>query len=224
MTKEEQLNVLCEKYDKLQIKYGDKDLNSIYFGGCIDNPDICFVFMNPTKRNIASEKEWQGYRSPWIGTKNIWDLFNELSLMDKGIYKEIKSRKGNEWTVDFAKKVYDNIEDNKVFITNLAKCTQTDARELPDSVYEKYLSLFFKEIEIVEPKVIVLFGNQVSSVILKEKISVSQCRKQEFVLNKKYKCYSVFYPVGNGRFNIDKSIEDLKHIIDNINQVDKVVS
>ena len=28
-----------------------------------------------------------------------------------------------------------------------------------------------------------------------------------------YKCFPVFYPVGNGRFNIDKSIEDIKYII-----------
>ena len=33
--------------------------------------------------------------------------------------------------------------------------------------------------------------------------------------NKKYKVYAVQYPVGNGIFNIDKSIEDIKWIIDN---------
>ena len=33
------------KYDLLQNKYGDKSLDSIYNGGCDDNPDICFVFM-----------------------------------------------------------------------------------------------------------------------------------------------------------------------------------
>ena len=47
------LKQLEKEYDKLQIKYGDKNLDSIYNGGCSNNPDICFVFMNPTKRNIA---------------------------------------------------------------------------------------------------------------------------------------------------------------------------
>ncbi len=28
-----------------------------------------------------------------------------------------------------------------------------------------------------------------------------------------YKFYSVYYSIGNGRFNIDKSIEDIKWII-----------
>ena len=212
------LKDLNKEYDKLQKKYGDKDLNSIYNGGCDNNPDICFVFMNPTARNIASSKNWKGLKSPWIGTKNIWDLFDKLNLIDKDIYATIKSIKGSEWTEKFANEVYESVKDNKYFITNLGKCTQVDARELPDTVYKEYLYLLEYEFNIVKPKVIVLFGNQVSSIVLGEKISVSQVRKKCFIKDingSKYKFYSVFYPVGNGRFNIDKSIEDIKWIIDN---------
>lgn len=216
-----ELDDLKEKYDKMQKKYGDKSLDSIYFGGCIDNPQICFVFMNPTGRNVASSKSWKGIKAPWIGTKNIWDLFYSLSLIDKEVYEKIKSKSGSKWDEEFAKEVYDDVIKHKVYITNLGKCTQTDARALPDSVFLKYLSYLEKEIEIINPKVIILFGNQVSSIFLKEKISVSQVRKKEFmkkIKGKEYKCYSVYYPVGNGRFNIDKSIEDIKWIIDNINK------
>ena len=46
---------------------------------------------------------------------------------------------------------------------------------------EEYLDLLKQEIEIIKPKVVVLFGNQVSSIVLNKKISVSQCRKQLFV-------------------------------------------
>ena len=212
------LSDLTKKYDKLQLKYGAKELDSIYNGGCEHNPNICFVFMNPTGRNIASSKEWKGLKSPWIGTKNIWDLFYKLNILDIDIYNKIKSIKGNDWTEEFATEVYDNVKKYKYFITNLGKCTQIDARPLPDSVYKEYLNLLEKEIEIINPKVIVLFGNQVSSIVLNKKISVSQCRKKLFkkiINNKEYNCYSVFYPVGNGRFNIDKSIEDIKWIIEN---------
>lgn len=136
--------------------------------------------------------------------------------MDEYIYRKIRAIKGNEWTIEFADEVYDNVKKHKYFITNLGKCTQIDARCLPNSVYIKYLKLLEKEIEIINPKVIILFGNQVSSIVLGEKISVSQCRKKVFekkINNKVYKFYSVFYPVGNGRFNIDKSIEDILYII-----------
>ena len=142
------LDDLKDEYDKLQLEYGAKELDSIYNGGCTSNPDICFVFMNPTGRNIASSKDWKGLKSPWIGTKNIWDLFYEVNLLDKKIYEHIKAIKGSEWTIDFANEVYNDISKHKVFITNLGKCTQVDARPLPDSVYKKYLELIFKEFKL----------------------------------------------------------------------------
>ena len=117
---------------------------------------------------------------------------------------------------------------HKYFITNLGKCTQVDARELPDSVYKEYLNLLNKEFTIINPKVIILFGNQVSSIVLNQKISVSQVRKKCFlkeINGKEYKFYSVYYPVGNGRFNIDKSIEDIKWIMEHeLRKTDKSLS
>lgn len=208
---------LNKEYDKLQKIYGDPTLHSIYNGGCEENPNICFVFMNPTGRNIASLPGWPGPYHPWLGTKNIWDLFYAVNLLDEDIYNSIKSIKGSEWTPEFSKQVYENITNHKVFITNLGKCTQIDARPLKDSYFKDYLPLLEKEIKIIKPKVVILFGNQVSSIFLNEKISVSQTRKQYFdkkIGKETYKCFPVFYPVGNGRFNIDKSIEDIKYIIE----------
>lgn len=216
-----ELSELNKKYDKLQIKYGAKQLKSIYNGGCSNNPNICFVFMNPTGKNIASNPEWQGIRSPWIGTKTIWDLFSAVNLLDIDLYNNIKNKKPSDWTEDFAQEVYDNVSNHKYFITNLGKCTQLDARPLKDSVFLEYKKLLEEEIKIINPKVIVLFGNQVSSIFLEEKVSVSQCRKKLFekiIDGKKYKCFSVYYPVGNGRFNIDKSIEDINWIINSIKE------
>lgn len=205
------LEELYEKYDRLQKKYGDKSLHSIYFGGKKENPSICFVFMNPTAGNIAAEKDWDGPRYPWLGTKNIWKLFNKLELLDDNILEEIESKKKLDWTKEFSEKVYKNIENHDIYITNLAKCTQIDARPLKDDYYKAYLKLFMKEMSIVKPKRIVLFGNQVSSIVLGEKIKVSEVRRKKFECNG-YEMYSVFYPVGNGRFNIDKSIEDISYI------------
>ena len=205
------LEELYEKYDRLQKKYGDKSLHSIYFGGKKENPSICFVFMNPTAGNIAAEKSWDGPRYPWLGTKNIWKLFNKLELLDDNILEEIEKKKKLDWTKEFSEKVYKNIEDHDIYITNLAKCTQIDARPLKDDYYKAYLKLFMKEMSIVKPKRIVLFGNQVSSIVLGEKIKVSEVRKKKFECNG-YEMYSVFYPVGNGIFNMDKSIEDISYI------------
>ena len=104
------LESLKIEYDKMQQIYGDKKLKSINFGGCEKNPDICFVFMNPTSKNIASDPSWNGIRAPWIGTKNIWDLFVATDLFDTEIYNEIKSKKANEWDKYFAEKVYNEVK------------------------------------------------------------------------------------------------------------------
>ena len=189
---------LRKDYDELQVKYGAKELDSIYNGGCEKNPDICFVFMNPTGKNIASDKSWKGRKSPWLGTKNIWKLFYKVDLLSEETFNKIQEKKPKEWDYEFCNYVYEEIEKNKLFITNLGKCTQIDARPLPDEVLKKYLDLLFKEIN--------------------KKISVSENRKKchKIQINKnEYKIYPVYYPVGNGIFNIDKSIEDIKWIIEN---------
>ena len=82
-----QLEDLKVEYDKLQIKYGAKELTSIYNGGCTNNPDICFVFMNPTGRNIASDPNWRPCLSSSkrsalkasLPTSQVWITFYKLS-------------------------------------------------------------------------------------------------------------------------------------------------
>ena len=85
---------LKKEYDKLQVKYGAKELDSIYNGGCEENPDICFVFMNPTGRNIASAKTWKGRKSPWLATKNIWKLFYNVNLISEDTFNKIQEKIG----------------------------------------------------------------------------------------------------------------------------------
>ena len=208
----EDLNLI---YDKMQKKYGARELDSVYGGGCVFEPNVCFVFMNPTGRNIASSKDWHGPKYPWIGTKNVWNIFYQLDLLDQDLYEDIRKIKGKDWDVSFALKVYENVKKHRYFFTNLCKCTQIDARALSDAVLKKYLFLLKKEISIIKPKVVILFGNQVSSIVLGKKIAVSEVRRKKFL--KKidgvvYTFYAVYYPVGNGRFNLDKAIEDVHWI------------
>ena len=118
-----------------------------------------------------------------------------IGLLNEEIYENIITKKLQEWDEKFADLVYENVEKHKYFITNLGKCTQVDARVLPNSVYTQYLDLLCKEIEIIKPKIIITLGNQVSSIVLN-------------------KVYPVYYPIGNGMMNIEKAIEDIKFIIE----------
>lgn len=172
--------------------------------------------MNPTGRNVAASKEWCGIKSPWIGTKRIWQVLTDLKLIDEHINEEIRAKTPKEWNEQFAEEIYNHVKDKKIYITNLGKCTQSDARPLKDEVFKDYLSLLDQEIEAVNPKKIICFGNQVSSLFLNKQIKVSEVRKTKFIKtinNKDYEVYSVYYPVGNGSFNINKAIEDMSVIL-----------
>ncbi|MFA5358067.1 MAG: uracil-DNA glycosylase family protein [archaeon] len=178
--------------------------------------------MNPTGRNVSSEKKWKGIRAPWIGTKQVWNLLEKLNLINTNIVEEINSKKPSEWTAEFAQKVYENIASNSVYITNLSKATQIDARPLTNNIFREYFGLFRKEISLTNPKIIISFGNQVSSIILNKPISVSKYRKRYELLeieNKQYRVYPVFYPVGQGTPNIKFAKQDIKWILKNMEKV-----
>ena len=210
------IDFINKQCDKLQMIYGAKDLHSVYGCGESNNPRISFVFMNPTKKNVATDNSWSGLRAQWLGTKQIWDFLYKCGLFSLSLNEKIKSIKPQDWTPEFCQIVYDEVKRHGIWITNLAKCAQSDARPLPDKVFVAYKDLLMQELNIVRPQKIVMFGNQVSSIMLNKKISVSTTRRQRFMLSiygKDYDSYSVYYPVGNGRFNQDKAIEDIKFIL-----------
>ncbi|WKZ26894.1 MAG: uracil-DNA glycosylase family protein [Candidatus Paceibacterota bacterium] len=210
-----QVTQLHKLYDSLQKKHGAPLLRPIYGAGCIDSPAAMFVFMNPTGRNISSHPDWGGLRAPWVGTRHVWDIFNELNLINTSLYDAIKLKQ--QWDVRFTNLVYKDIESKSIFITNLAKCTQLDARPLNNGVFRDYLDLMYQEIEMINPKKIITFGNQVSSVLLKKNISVSgysgaTCERLS-VGGATYCVYPTHYPVGQGRRNMPLAIQRIREIL-----------
>lgn len=210
-----QLTELFDFYKSLQKIHGDKKYDPIYGAGCTKNPELFLVFMNPTARNVSSEKNWKGIKAPWIGTKSTWKLLYSLNRISENIFKRTQEKKPEDWNEDFSLEVYNSIKENKTYITNLSKATQIDARPLPDSLFKEYLAFIKKEVSLVHPKIIITFGNQVSSIFLDENVSVSKHRKKfkEITIeNNLYKVFPVYYPVGQGMRNIDKAEEDINWI------------
>jgi DNA polymerase len=212
-----QLTHLHPKIDKLQLVHGAQNLASIYGAGCIQKPNIMFVFMNPTKRNISSNLGWKGLRAPWLGTKNIWRMFYDLNLLSKANLELTQRLRPKEWTKEFCNIIYKDLALNKVYITNLAKCTQNDARPLPNQIFREYLESTRKEIALIKPRKIILFGNQVSSIILDKPIKISEYKgiKSEALKigETTFRAFPVYYPVGQGQRNIHLAIKRIKKII-----------
>lgn len=212
-----QIEVLHQEIDRRQAIHGDASLCSVYGTGCIKNPRVMFVFMNPTGRNVSTNKTWQGIRASWLGTKNIWHLFNKLKLISDEYFTKTQKLSPADWTENFAREIYTELKNNGVFITNLAKCTQVDARPLKDRVFKDYLDLIKQEILAVNPQNIISFGNQVSSIILGKAISVSQYpnKKSELLKigNKKFNVFPTYYPIGRGRMNLPLAVKRIEKIL-----------
>lgn len=212
-----QLESLHNEIDSLQTIYGDKSLQSVYGAGSIDSPRIMFIFMNPTAKNISANKKWLGLRAPWLGTKNVWNIFYEAGLLSELFYNKTQTLSNQDWTEEFCNDIYSHLKENNVYITNLAKCTQLDARPLKDKIFKNYLDLINKEISLVNPQHIITFGNQVSSIVLSKPVSVSVYggkKGEKLVIGDKvFKIYPTYYPVGQGRRNMPLAIKRIKKIL-----------
>lgn len=211
-----QVEKIKKDIDKLQSLYGDCSLASIYGAGCIKNPKVMFIFMNPTGKNVSAYPTWKGLRAPWLGTKNVWNIFYNLGFISKNNFQKVRDLKPTQWTEKFSFEIYSELSKNKVYITNLAKCTQIDARPLKDKIFRNYLDIIFEEVLSIDPKFIISFGNQVSSILLGKKILVGSYKNSNEILNikgKKFKIYPVHYPVGQGMRNMPLAIKRIKSIL-----------
>ena len=218
--KDIQLPHLFDAFQTLQYIHGDKKLCPVYGAWCTKHPKLFLLFMNPTGKNISCTKNWKWLRAPRLGTKNIWKLLASLWVVSKTTFDHIQKLKANEWTEEFSLEVYKEITSNGVYISNLAKCTQADARPLKDKVFKEYLDLIHEEIAYIKPQSIITFGNQVSSILLNKKITVSEYKKDEHenlnIEKKNYKVYPSFYPVGQGMRNLPKAIARVQYILNSI--------
>jgi uracil-DNA glycosylase len=212
-----QVEHLKPAVDRLQRDYGHAGLRAIYGAGCISRPRLLLLFMNPTARNLSAQAAWSGLRAPWIGTKNVWKLLHALGLITGRIFRIIQHGDQSVWTADFAREVYEGLSQKSVYITNLAKCTQIDARSLHDRVFKAYLDNTRQEISTVKPRNIVSFGNQVSSILLGRQIKVSDYTKNKkeaiSIGNHAYDIFPTYYPVGQGMRNMQKAVERIQYII-----------
>lgn len=190
-------------------------LKPIMGGGKTDKPRVMFVFINPTYRNVTSDPNWKGMRAPWVGTKQIWRIFNRAGLFSDELMKEVESQK--IWDVPFAKKVYGHISDQGFYFTNLVKWTGENA-DLPDAQKVKlFLPILQREIELVQPEYILTFGLMPFKALTGKHlklddyylnlIKTGKLESFDFGVSKVIPCY---FPVGRG--NPKRAVEILKFL------------
>lgn len=197
--------------------FSENKLMPILGNGRISKPKFMFVFINPTVRNISSDKTWKGPRFPFIGTKQVWRVFQKAGLFDEQLLAKINA--DSDWSVEFTEQVLDFLKNKSFYFTNLVKWTGHDA-SLPDSGKIKlFLPVLEKEIEIVKPEYIVTFGLLPFENLVKRKIKLSDYY-DNVMQTKKVNCFKInvggietnvvpcYFPIGRG--NPKRAVEILK--------------
>lgn len=214
---------LWKEVDDLNQRYfPDNTLQPILGGGRTCKPKVMFVFINPTGRNISSDREWQGPRFPFIGTAQVWRIFHRAGLFDDGLMDYINNNR--EWSLEFTDKVLRFLKEKSFYFTNLVKWTGHDAT-LPNSEKIRlFLPILEKEIEIVQPGYIVAFGLLPFESIARRNITLrdyySEAMRAKRVVpfevaigSMTRKVIPCYFPVGRG--NPEKAV-DLLRLVDSL--------
>ena len=151
-----QLVRLWQQVEEINKKhFPDNTLVPIVGNGKTTKPKFMFVFINPTKKNISADRNWQGPRFPFIGTKQVWRIFHRAGLFDDALMAHIEKK---AWTPAFTDTVLEFLKAQEFYFTNIVKWTGHDAT-LPDAKkIELFLPLLKEEIKLVQPQYIVTFG------------------------------------------------------------------
>lgn len=214
----EQLWNSVEKLNKDLFPYNA--LRPIIGNGKIDNPQFMFLFINPTHRNISSNRAWNGPCYPFVGTKEIWRILHRAELFDDTLLYRINNSK-NSWNIDLAVRVLDFLNRKSIYITNLVKWTGSDATLPNTKKIKAFLPILHQEIEIVKPKYIVTFGLLPFEHLTQQKIKLQdyynevvnsqKLRYFNCTINKtEIKIIPCYFPVGRG--NPKQAIEILKYL------------
>jgi len=199
----------------------DNNLMPILGGGQDINPKFMMVFINPTSKNISSNKNWKGPRFPFIGRKRPWIEFHKVGLFNEELLNEIKTN--SNWSLEFTYNVLEFLKRKGLYLTNIVKNTEYNADLPKANQINLYLPIFKKEIELVNPEYIIAFGLIPINALLKENIKLSEYyeliqKKNALIFyeikinSKRYKVIPCYYPIGRG--NPEKAIEILKRIKD----------
>ena len=217
-----QIKEIVRKTRELSAKfYGDHTLDSIAGAGLVENPKFALVFINPTHRNISTNKEWHGLKAPWIGCANIWQLLFEAGLIDSSINNHIQSQ-GSHWSADDALNVYAHAAEKSLYLTNIVKWTGLDAKLPEREKLRLYAPLLVQELTLLKPAHTIAFGQLTYDGILRALgIStteafgrVNECNLQnnqllevQTQIGPVLPCY---FPIGQGIKNRSKALRILQ--------------
>jgi uracil-DNA glycosylase len=124
-------------------------------GGCVDQPRLMLVFINPTVRNLSARADWPGPAFPFAGKPRLWHILADAGLVSRDLPAQIAALGPTPAMVE---RLMDETQRSGLYLTNAVKCVD-DGANLPAA--ERVAAswpLLAEEIAIVRPRYIVALG------------------------------------------------------------------
>jgi uracil-DNA glycosylase family 4 len=153
-----------------ECKESGNRLQHILAGGQDEGPRIMFVFINPTHRNISSRPGYEGPRIPFLGTREIWNVFVKAGLLGN----DFKRVPNGQWSQELIAKVIGAVKNEGFYFTNIVKCTEPSSKLPSRRKVRGKLPLFEREVAMVKPDLIVTFGIIPFEALTQTKIKLSE--------------------------------------------------
>lgn len=221
----EPLQLIFDQFDAcLRCQNTHNPLRHILGGGYCENPDYLFLFINPTHHNRSSHQEYAGKRRyPFIGVRYFWKLLSETGLIEPNLIQDIYK---SGWQPHHETLLETNLIRKKIYLTNLVKCTQPHPENPDSAAIAADLPLLKREIQLVNPKIIVTFGKlptriltgcdiKLADILLEARQKNLQPLASNIIQNQIFSIFPCYFPIGRG--NPTKAKELLRLIIEKNN-------
>jgi uracil-DNA glycosylase len=124
-------------------------------GGCVDQPDLMLVFINPTVGNITAHAAWDGPRFPFAGKPKLWQILAEAGWVSADLPTRIIELGPTPAMVEM---LITEARQQRLYLTNAVKCVD-DGSNLPAAArVAAGWSFLQQEITLVQPRAIVAMG------------------------------------------------------------------
>ena len=124
-------------------------------GGCVDQPELMLVFINPTFRNITSPADWPGRRMPFAGRPKLWQILAEAGWVGAEV-PQIFERYGA--TPEAVELLHAAARDAGLYLSNAVKCVDAGSNLPTPERVRANLPQLQAEIALVQPRSIVAMG------------------------------------------------------------------
>lgn len=175
-------------------------------GGCVDQPDVMFIFINPTVRNISAHADWIGPRFPFAGKPKLWQILAESGFVRADLPQDMLMLGP---TPEMVEVLIAETQRQRLYLTNAVKCVDTGSNLPTAARVAAAWSFLQHEIALIRPKLIVTFGlipfRQLTSmdIRLADQLWETQGGSCPFfpsqpIAGESYSVFPCYFPTGRG--------------------------